>query len=386
MAYRHELDFQLRDTVTFYNQNSINLIIDERIKYDREYIILNQEHVKAGIDNPADLLNIFTDYEFQIFFKQALEMEYISDYKYQRLLNDKTKIYDYILMNEIQQLLLKNYLYRMQVPDIIDLERNGLLDSIIKVIHENPELIVDNKTVTNYTDDYLWELMQIHRFISFQKAELILDSPKDMIHILTYDEMLSILHRLKPYIDFLCDDDIAAVQVLLDNDSKDIEQVFSINEIKILIDKEIELKYLILRALTPDKIQEMFDRFKDDLIAIQIDEMVINKFNELRDEIFDLNYDGLIIEQVQNYMTSNYNTLMQNAINTSFQKFKDEFIAIDMQNIIEGYFNILKQELFEGSDNLIANLIQNFLDNEFPSVTRVQVLRWIDEEINRLRS
>ena len=386
MAYRHELDSQLRDPITFYNQNSINLIIDDRLKYDREYIILNQEHVKSGIDDPANLLNIFTDYEFQIFFKQSLEMNYIDNLKYDNLLLDKTKIYDYILMNEIQQLLLKNYLYRMQVPDIIDLERNGLLDSIIKVIHNNPELIIDNKTVTTYTDNYLWELMQIHRFISFQKAELILDSPKDMIHILTYNEMLDILHRLKPYIDFLGDDDIASVQLLLDNGSNSITQVFSVNEIKILIDKEIELKYLILRALTPDKIQEMFEKFKTDLINIQIDQMVIDKFSELRDEIFSLNYDGLIINQVQNYMTSNYNTLMQNAINSSFQKFKDEFIAIDMQNIVEGYFNILKRDLFEGSDNLIADLIQNFLDNEFPSVTRVQVLRWIDEEINRLRN
>jgi len=381
MAYRHELDFQLRDAVTFHNQNSLNLIIDERIKYDREYIILNQLHVKEGIDNPSNLLNIFTDQEFKIFFKQALEMEYISKYKYKKLLLDKTKIYDYILMNEIQQLLLKNYLYKMQTPDIIDLEKNGLLDSIIKVINENPELIVNEPTVINYTDEYLYHLMQIHRFISFKKAELILDSPKDIIHILEHDEMLSLLHRLKPYIDFLGDTEIAAVQSLIDKHSKDIEQIFSVNEIKILIDKEIELKYLILRALTPEKIEEMFEKFKDELIGIQIGDMVTNMFDVLKNEIFGKNYDGLIVSQVQNYMTSNYNSMMKSAIDKSFNKFKTEFIAVDLKTIIEGYFNTLKADLFSNNyDAVIKDLVQNFLDVNFPSVTRSQVLQWIIEE------
>ncbi len=381
MAHRHELDSTLYDPVTFYNQNSLNLIVDERIKYDREYIILDRDKIALGIADPDQLLTIFNDYEIDQFLKQALEMDYITQAEYDSLVVDSSTLYDIVLMNDIHTLLYKQLTYITKIPAMEDLESNGLLDSIINVIQQNPDLTIDNPTVINYTDNYLLQLLNTTHFVSFNNAEYILDKPNDLLQIIP-DQVIELLNRVKPFLSYITDDKINEIQTKIDNSNYSIDGIFSVNEIKLIIEKEIQLKYYILKALTPEKIIELFETFKQELIDIEIESLVIQHFDILKTEMMSVNYDQLIKDQVDNYLITSYNQLMETTINNAFERFKNEFIAIDLQLIIKGYFDEMADELFgQNYDQIIQGQVDTYLLNNTEVLTDIQIQQWIQQTI-----
>lgn len=375
-------DSILHDPVTFNNQNDLNLIIDERLKYDREYIILDRDKVQQCITDPDTLLTIFTEYEINILLKQASEMNYISEDEYQTLLFDHSQFYTLLEMNDIHELLFKQLSYVTRIPSISDLEANGLLDSIIRVIQLNPELLVEKDLVENYTEEILTNKLEENEYISFEKIELILNNQYDILHILETFETINLLQRVKPYLSFVTDDTINEVQTLIDNNDPNIDSVYSPNEIKIILDKEIELKNLLLKALTPETLRTLFEEFKTDLINVNLDTLINDKIQLLKDEMFGENYDDLISTQVDNYLTTRYHTVLNQMLATSFETFKNEFLTTDLQSIVENYFNILKDEFFgDNYTGLVELQVNNYLNNNFPSVTEQTVQLWILEEI-----
>ena len=377
-------DSTLHDPVTFNNQNDLNLIIDKRIQYDREYIILDHDKVKQGITDPDTLLTIFNDYEINVLIKQAFEMNYISNADYQILLNDHSQFYTLIKMNDIHELLFKQLSYKTRVPCISDLEANGLLDAIIKVIQLHPELLVEENIVEKYTNNFLKEKLKTNVFVSFEKIELILANQYDTLRILDKKEAIDLLQRVKPYLSFVTDDSISKVKKLIDNNNPDIASVYLPNEIKMIIDKEIELKNALLKGLTQDTLKTLFDKFKKDLINVDLNTIIDDKIQILKDKILDKNYDGLISAQVDNYLTTKYHTLLNQILKNSFETFKKNFLTNDVQPIVEKYFNILKDEFFgDNYTGLVELQVNNYLNNNFPSVTKQTVQTWILEEIEK---
>ena len=377
-------DSTLHDPVTFNNQNDLNLIIDKRIQYDREYIILDHDKVKQGITDPDTLLTIFNDYEINVLIKQAFEMNYISNADYQILLNDHSQFYTLIKMNDIHELLFKQLSYKTRVPCISDLEANGLLDAIIKVIQLHPELLVEENIVEKYTNNFLKEKLKTNVFVSFEKIELILANQYDTLRILDKKEAIDLLQRVKPYLSFVTDDSISKVKKLIDNNNPDIASVYLPNEIKMIIDKEIELKNALLKGLTQDTLKTLFDKFKKDLINVDLNTIIDDKIQILKDKMLDKNYDGLISAQVDNYLTTKYHTLLNQILKNSFETFKKNFLTNDVQPIVEKYFNILKDEFFgDNYTGLVELQVNNYLNNNFPSVTKQTVQTWILEEIEK---
>ena len=379
MAHRHELDSNMYDPITFYNENSLNLIVDERIGFDREYIILDKTKVQAGIADPDQLLSIFNTYELEQFILQALHADYITELEYNTLIADNTQLYSIMLMNNIHTLLYNQITYITKIPSITDLENNGLLDSIIRVIQQNPALLIDQPLVGQYTDEHLITILEESHFISFNNAELILSNPNDILNILGQDTIV-LFERVKPYLSYLTDAKILLTQEAIDS-QQELNGIFSANEIKIIIDKELELKYYVLKALTPDAIQTMFDSFKQDIIDIQVEILVETHFNILKQEMMQDNYDELIKTQVDSYLIANYNSIMQNAIDTSFTRFVDEFMANDLQVIIKNYFDTLADDFLSGVDNtlIIQAQVEAYLQTNFEVLTNEQVLQWIEQ-------
>jgi len=375
----------LHDPVTFNNQNDLNLIIDERIKYDREYILLDRDKVNAGIADPDQLLTIFNDYELKIFFKQSLEFYYIDEPTYLKLINDHILMYDLILMNDIHELLFKQISYRTKISSISDLEANGLLDSIIKVIQLNSETLIDKTLIQTYTEDILTEKLKQDVFISFEKIELILNKQSDILKILTNQEIIDLLNRVKPYLSFVTDVKILDIQNLIDNNNYDISSVFNANEIKVILDKELELKNLILKAITPDALDLLFNQFKLDLISTDLNPLIDTKIQILKDEMFGTNYDALISQQVDNYLTNTYNTLMKQTLNNAFNAFKTDFLNTDLKVLVQTYFDELKTEIFnQDYTGLVSQQVDNYLINNFPILTKITVLDWITQELQTI--
>ncbi len=369
----------LYDPVTFNNENELNVIIDERVKFDREYIILDRTKIHDAIEDPDTLLAIFNDYEMGILFKQSLEMGYLTQLEYDELQIDSSRVYEFILMDNIHDLLMKQFTYITKIPNISDLESNGLLDSIIRTIQNNPHLLIDQPLVEQYTDEYLIESLETHNFISFNDTEFILEKQSDFIQILGQSG-IDLLNRVKPYLSFITDDKILEVQEEINSNGTDILKTFSSIEIKFIIDKEIELKYLLLKTLTPDNVRILFTELKDEWLSIDLPGLVSDHFDILKQELFGVDYDDLIRSQVDHYLTLTYNTLIQSNIDNAFLRFKNEFINIELQDIIQNYFDEMKLELFGTNyDALIETQVENYLSNNFPVVTDNMIQTWILE-------
>ena len=379
-------DSVLHDEVTFNNQNDLNLIIDERIKYDREFILLPRSKVAAGITDPDDLLNIFNDVEIKIFFKQAFEFYYIDEAQYNILLSDKTKIYDLIMMNDIHEILFKQLGYKTRIPSMEDLENHGLYDSIVHVINNNSAVLINQTVVQNYTDNRVNQILNENVYLSFDNIEKILDIQSDMLHILAKDEVLSLMDRVKPYLSFITDIKIQELTTLLNNNDPDIIKIFSANEIKVILDKEVELKNKAIKTLTAEQMKELFKKFKLELINIELEPLIQQYFQILRTEMLGEDISSEVAAQVDIYLTNQYNDIINNTINKAFQKFKDEFVAVDLRETIKQYFDILKDELM-GQDytTIVENQVNSFLLNHFPTVTRSQVQAWIDDELKIIK-
>jgi len=369
----------LYDPVTFNNENELNVIIDERVKFDREYIILDRIKVHNAIEDPDTLLTIFTTTEMNILFKQAFEMDYLNQNEYSELLIDSSKVYEFILMDNIHDLLMKQFTYITKIPNMSDLEANGLFDSIIRTIQNNPQILISQPLVEQYTDEYLIESLTSHNFISFNDTEFILEKQSDFISILGQSS-IDLLNRVKPYISFITNDKINEVQLEINSGGTDIIKTFSSIEIKFIIDKEIELKYLLLKTLTPNSVKILFTDLKNEWINTDLNSLVEEHFNVLKQELFGIDYDDLIRSQVDSYLTLTYNTLIQSNIDNAFTRFKTEFINIELQEIIKDYFDILKQELFGNNYNdLIETQVENYLNTNFPIVTDNMIQTWISE-------
>jgi len=360
MIYRHSTDDNVYDPIIFFNQNSMDSIVDERIKYDREYIVLDRAKILKCIDNHNLILTILTDYEFKELLKQIRELDLINDEVYDHLLNDHSEFFNLVNAESISKVLQKQYNYITKIPNILDLENNGLLDSIIKTIQKNPELVIHQPLVVDYTNQYLTEILKINHFISFEKAELVLSNLKDTIIILKSD-IIELLHRISPYLSFITDDKILAVQLQLDNSENTILNIFTVNELKMIIDKEIELKYYVLKALTPETINKLFNDYRDQLINTKLDDIVNSKFQTLKDAMLSTDYKDLVASQVDNYLTTTYNSLMKVAIDTSFARFKDEFINVDIKQQVQDYINNTVIQVQSTDVNLTDRMVQSWI-------------------------
>lgn len=377
-------DNQMHDQVTFNNQSDLNLIIDERIKYDREYILLDRVKVEDAITDSDNLLNIFSIYEMEIFFKQAAEFYYITDDGYAILMNNPALVYDTILMNDIHEILFRQLSYRTRVPSISDLENNGLLESIIRVIQNNSYLLVEKNLVNVYTNEILAEKLEEAVYTSFEKIEYILEKPSDIRRILTSDEILILLERIKSHLSFVNDTKIQLIQDDITNNIFEINHIFTSNEIKAIIDKEVELKNLLLKYLTINDVEKMFEEFKNEFFDVELTDVIEQMVSDKLELIMQTDYTTIIQAQVEEYLTNNYNRLISDTISNSFNSFKTELLTINLPEIVTNQFNILRDELLnQDNSNLVRIQVQNYLDVNFPRVTEFQVQTWIDEEINK---
>jgi len=352
--------------------------IDSRIQNDREFIIINKDIILEAINNPTEILNILDDIEINIIFEQAFDNYYIDQIGWDRLIEDKTLLFDYIEMDNIHKLLQNQYTYITKIPNIKDLESNGLFDSILTVIETNYDSIINAEIVHEYTDKHLEWRLKNHFYISFEKIEMVLSQPYDFLKILDDDEAIIFLTRLRTYLVFVNDERIQLVKDLINTPSYHIEEVFSSDEIKTMIDKEVELKYLLLKYLTPSKLEEIFTGFKKEFLNVNLDGYLKDAFNKLRDELLSADNSSLIEDQVQTYLISSYNNFVESKATILFNNFKNDFLDNELQLIIETYTgdsNIDEADIVKS----IKEQIESYLEFNV-NLTDFTILKWIEEE------
>lgn len=262
-------------------QTFVNNIIREILYFDSEYVFLDKTKIgQAIIDPTSNPLTIFSSMEVSELIKQANLLGFIDDLAKDLALNNLSLFPTFISAEDYNKLLQYqlNYLpiIKRYIPTIPELQENGLdphvvtlvTDKFLEIISPTNEIVV-----TDIVDTYMDKIYMIHTFTPTQKIEYIYEYPRDFLKILTDTELHNLLERVRYYIDFLTPTLVDTIYSLTDQDN--ILDHISINEIKEIMDKEVDMKNAIIKAVTLKEITAWMEKLRYEFLSQDLTPIIL---------------------------------------------------------------------------------------------------------------
>ena len=302
------LDNIIRKEVT--NFLEFRRISKTKIKEAKNLITLGQ--------NPY---NNFTGDENLILLNQALALEYINQEAYIILLENPVNLYNrfpkaYKELLDFQEALPTN------IPTIEELRLAGAVTFILDTVRENPESVIDEDLIEEYTNKYIDTVLLTSEFIGYTKATQIYANPNQTLLILTKTEFRNWARRVGLYLKFVTEEKIQAIEDLIPSQFLTIVDYFTPEQLRLMIDKEIDIKNMILKSITIKDLQVEFNKLAEEFkVAFEIlftneklMEMIhnalyfvykdfdLNKFYERIAIITKTEFPQSRIDQIENYL------------------------------------------------------------------------------------
>lgn len=218
--------------------------------------------------------------EHNIILSQARELEFITEEEFLSLKNEPNMFW----FNFPEQ-YLKVLQFQINLPSVIptleELKASGIEQLILDTVRENPDDLIKEITIQFYTEKYINELLLRSEFIGYDKAQLIYKDPTYLMNILDKPTLSLFLFRIKPYLTFITDEKISQIMSWLPSQYSRITEVFTTSQIRLMIDKELDIKNLILKTLTLEEVRKTFNELSEKFKAEFIDLFTNEKMIEL---------------------------------------------------------------------------------------------------------
>ena len=218
--------------------------------------------------------------EHNIILSQARELEFITEEEFLSLKNEPNMFW----FNFPEQ-YLKVLQFQINLPSVIptleELKASGIEQLILDTVKENPDDLIKEITIQFYTEKYINELLLRSEFIGYDKAQLIYKDPTYLMNILDKPTLSLFLFRIKPYLTFITDEKISQIMGWLPSQYSRITEVFTTSQIRLMIDKELDIKNLILKTLTLEEVRKTFNELSEKFKAEFIDLFTNEKMIEL---------------------------------------------------------------------------------------------------------
>ncbi len=276
------------------NEQEVNdtlTLIKEVIQYDSSYIIIDKTKIEAAILAPTtEAINFFTIQELNHLLNQSVYLGFISNLDAGLLVarDDYNLFNTYISLDNYKRLLSYQLSYdpviKRYTPEISELQDKGLDTYTIDLIKSNFISIIENSNnigiIKNEVDIYLDNKYRSESFTPNTKIDYIYKFPTDLLRILTNQELVDILNRTKGYLDFLTPSLISTLIILpTSTTSTDLTNLISVNEIKAIVDKEIDLKNSVVNALGYNELQSLFNSIKENFISTDLSGIILDTIN-----------------------------------------------------------------------------------------------------------
>lgn len=218
--------------------------------------------------------------EHNIILSQARELEFITEEEFLSLKNEPNMFW----FNFPEQ-YLKVLQFQINLPSVIptleELKASGIEQLILDTVRENPDDLIKEITIQFYTEKYINEVLLRSEFIGYDKAQLIYKDPTYLMNILDKQTLSLFLFRIKPYLTFITDEKISQIMGWLPSQYSRITEVFTTSQIRLMVDKELDIKNLILKTLTLEEVQKTFNELSENFKAEFIDLFTNEKMIEL---------------------------------------------------------------------------------------------------------
>lgn len=290
--------------------NPLDNIIRNEVIALFKYRKLSQSDIKDALDLYAqgqDASQNMSVEQSIILLTQARDLEYITEAEYLSLSSAPGTFW---FNNNAAYLKVLNFQLSLPstIPTIDELKIAGIVEFILTTVRANPEAVIDENLVRKYTEDYINNILLSSEFIGYDKAQQIYADPKFLMQILDKTTLKYFLYRVKPYLNFITDANIATIMEWLPSQYINIETIFSATQIRLMVDKELDIKNLILKTLTLDEVQKKFNelaaQFKKDFTEAFTNE----KLMELIELTINKMYPELTLVQIYQNLATTFNT------------------------------------------------------------------------------
>ena len=247
------------------DQNPLDNIIRNEVSNFLEFRRISKSKIKEAknlITQGQNPYTVFTGDENLILLNQALNLEHINNETYISLLQNPTNLYNeyptiYRDLLDFQELLPSN------IPTIEELRLAGAIEFILNTVRENPESVIDEDLIKEYTDNYIDNVLLTSEFIGYTKATKVYANPQQTLLILTKTEFRNWARRVGLYLKFVTEEKIQKIEALIPSQYLTIVDYFTPEQLRLMIDKEIDIKNLILKALTIKDLQVEFNKLAE---------------------------------------------------------------------------------------------------------------------------
>ena len=243
------------------DQNPLDNIIRNEVSNFLEFRRISKSKIKEAknlITQGQNPYTIFTGDESLILLNQALALEHINNETYISLLQNPTNLYNeyptiYRDLLDFQELLPSN------IPTIEELRLAGAIEFILNTVRENPESVIDEELIKEYTNNYIDNVLLTSEFIGYTKATKVYANPQQTLLILTKTEFRNWARRVGLYLKFVTEEKIQKIETLIPSQYLTIVDYFTPEQLRLMIDKEIDIKNLILKAMSIKDLQVEFN-------------------------------------------------------------------------------------------------------------------------------
>lgn len=269
------------------DENPLDNIIREEIRTFLNFRRLSKSKIKkAKMDLTKGEIPTFSQEELIILINQALSLEYINTSEHHQLLADPMGILSITYATIFKQLLDFQESLPNNIPTLEELEITGIVSFILDTVRNNPEAVIDEFLIKQYTEQHIDNILLSSDFLGYTKASNIYANPGNILLILSRHEFREFARRVGLYLKFVTEEKINLALGLMPSQHLEITRIFSPEQIRMMIDKELDIKNLILKAMSIKDIEATFRRLADEFtIAFEqnwteerLENIVINTF------------------------------------------------------------------------------------------------------------
>lgn len=220
--------------------------------------------------------------EHIILLEQARELEFIDDMEYDSLKNEPNMFW-YKYPEKYLKILNFQLNLPSTLPTLEELKAAGIENLILQTVRANPDSLIKENVIRFYTAKHINDLLLRSEFIGYDKAQQIYKDPIQLLNILDKITLERFLIRLKPYLNFITEEKINTLREWLPSQYLNIDKIFTLSQIRLMVDKELDIKNFVLKTLTAEEVTKLFDSlvvtFKEDFSDTFTNEKLMELIN-----------------------------------------------------------------------------------------------------------
>lgn len=236
---------------------------EKYLKFEREFKVIDKQKLLNALQNPDNINTILTSDEIQILKEQSVFRNLIDN------------VSDALVESNLTNALKYNLYFYEKSSSYYSLYQSGVVDKIKDYIGSGAGN-VDETQVISIVKKELETLLKTQVFLSYDLIQQVINDPLNVGALLTYEQFETVLYRAATSLNFISLDDINSVKALYQSGHiENIKNIFSTDEIKLIMENEINEKKIISNMLTFEQVTNFFNDLKTQFFGSEFLDIII---------------------------------------------------------------------------------------------------------------